>query len=107
MKKYVIVLLAIGIGFLFYFNNDQSAKIETATNDDYQLDGLTGAEKFALYHSSIRKSPEGSPYRYKSGYQVKEYQKLKNLTSIFRIESWVVGLKVLMLSTSSSKSSTL
>ena len=77
MKKYLLFFLAIGIGFLFYFNNDKSVKIETATSDEIKLDGLTGAEKLAMYQSLIRQSPEGSPYRYKSGYQTKEYEKLK------------------------------
>lgn len=77
MKKYLFFFSILLLGAFLFFNHDQNSKTELQPQPDFDLEKLTGAEKFALYHSNIRKSPEGSPYAYKSGYQVTEYEKLK------------------------------
>ena len=77
MKKYLLLftVLAMGTFSIIQFNNNPRQHNLSDTTIDHKK--LTGAEKFALYHSNIRKSPEGSPFSYKSGYQTSEYQKLK------------------------------
>ena len=79
MKKYLLLIPLLLIGGYYLTTMQEHDPIQKAntgpTMED--LNQLTGAEKFALYHSNIRKSPEGSPYAYKSGYQVEEYNKLK------------------------------
>lgn len=77
MKKYLFLSAFLIIGAIYFINYDQSTPISTQSESEFKVEKLTGAEKFAQYHSNIRKSPEGSPYSYKSGYQVTEYEKLK------------------------------
>ncbi len=77
MKKYLLLLSALVIGIIYFFDHDNNFPKELKTEPTFEIDRLTGAEKFALYHSNIRQSPEGSPYSYKSGYQTAEYDKLK------------------------------
>ena len=77
MKKYLFILSVLAIGIFCFINIEKYTPRQKQAKPDYEVNKLTGAEKFALYHSSIRKSPEGSTHSYKSGYQVEEYQKLK------------------------------
>jgi len=77
MKKYLFIFLCLFLGTFYIINQQEESSIDKKELFRTEVDKLTGAEKFALYHSSIRKSPEGSPYSYSSGYQVTEYQKLK------------------------------
>ena len=77
MKKYFYLLSFIAIGGVSFLYFNSSSKSISNSESEYNLEELTGAEKFALYHHLIRKSPEGSPYSYKSGYQNVEYGKLK------------------------------
>ncbi len=77
MKKYLLLCSALIVGALYFINQPENSSNEIQIEPGLDLERLTGAEKFDLYHSNIRRSPEGSPYAYRSGYQVAEYEKLK------------------------------
>lgn len=77
MKKYLLVLCVLFLGTFYFLNNENVSSNLEESDFNIELSGLTGAEKFALYHANIRKSPAGSSFKYKSGYQVSEYEKLK------------------------------
>lgn len=77
MKKYLLIFFALILGTFYISNHQEESTIVNIEDSSIDLDKLTGAEKFALYHSNIRKSPKGSSYKYKSGYLVEEFAKLK------------------------------
>jgi len=80
MKKSLIYFFALVGSVLIYSCFDGSSpkqKSNSDAHDTFEVDRLTGAEQFAMYHSNIRKSPKNSPYRYKTGYKSIEYNKLK------------------------------
>ncbi|MDF1695650.1 MAG: T9SS type A sorting domain-containing protein [Saprospiraceae bacterium] len=77
MKKYIVFLCFLFIGALFFVQQNVKTVETVDDGDSIEIGKLTGAEKFALYHHLIRKSPKDSPYAYSTGYQGKEYEKLK------------------------------
>lgn len=77
MRKYLLFFSLIALGALVYLNHEGRSTENFTIEAPLDVKKLTGAEKFAQLHANLRKSPEGSPYNYKSGYQTHEYQKLK------------------------------
>ena len=79
MKKFLFLSAFLILGAVYFISCDHDSQNLTKTEleTEFNVEKLTGAEIFAQYHSNIRKSPKGSPFTYKSGYQVKEYENLK------------------------------
>lgn len=91
MKKFLFLSSFLFVGVLLFINYQNHENVDIKEFDqEVDFSKLTGAEKFALYHSNIRKSPASSPFSYNSGYLVKEYNKLKKNqpTSTSRELTW-------------------
>ncbi|MEM9546083.1 MAG: T9SS type A sorting domain-containing protein [Bacteroidota bacterium] len=77
MKKFLLLFTVLIVGGIFFMNRDKHTPKIHEISDPLEVEGFTGAELFSQYHSLIRQSPEGSPYTYSSGYQTREYKKIK------------------------------
>ena len=77
MKKYLLLSTILIVGGLFFMNRNELTPKKQEIIDSFEVEGFTGAELFAQYHSSIRQSPQGSPYSYSSGYQTQQFKKFK------------------------------